>query len=99
MLGAVCDTPRALALPSPAIDCQRKWNWSLVPVMSDPPPVTVQVVPLNDCPPRWVGFPMSAQRHPLFGLPPQAIDAWFDCIVPTVVTSATTESVPETLLV
>jgi hypothetical protein len=34
----VCETTSALTVPSPVSDCESKWNWSEVPVMSEPPP-------------------------------------------------------------
>src|SRR5579871_6208713 len=50
-------------LPSPVRVCDTKWNWSEVPLMSLPPPLTVQVPVLGskDWLPVGAGLPMSAQ--------------------------------------
>ena len=59
----VCDAMWALMLPVPASDCEMRWNASVLPQMSPPPPWTVQVFPLVDWLPAGVGLPMSEQVH------------------------------------
>jgi hypothetical protein len=59
-----CPITRAVTVPSAASGCQAKWNWSLVPQMSPPPPWTVHVAPFTDCVPAGVAPPTSAHVHP-----------------------------------
>src|SRR5438128_1081715 len=61
----VCETTRALSVPSAASACQTKWNSSAVLQMSPPPPWMVQVPLLSTWLPTGVGLPMSAQVQPL----------------------------------
>src|SRR5215472_12901474 len=65
--GLVADweVTRAVTGPSPAIDCEMKWNWSLVPQMSPPPPWTVQVPgPSSVWAPAGTAPPTSVQVQP-----------------------------------
>src|SRR5437660_2594554 len=63
---ALCAVTRAVTGPSPASGCETRWNWSLVPQMSPPPPWTVQV-PLASSvwAPAGVAPPTSVQLQPL----------------------------------
>src|SRR5205814_829908 len=56
-----CETICALTTPSPVSCCQTKWKVSVVPQMSLPPAVIVQVPLLSNCPPKGMGLPISAQ--------------------------------------
>src|SRR5215472_7659296 len=59
------DVTRAVTEPSPASDCETKWNWSLVPQMSPPPPWTVHVpAPSTVWAPAGVAPPTSVQVQP-----------------------------------
>src|SRR5437660_4999195 len=64
-----CAVTRAVTVASPATGSVARWNWSLVPQMSPPPPRTVRVVPLTVCEPAGIALPTSAHVHPP-GQPP-----------------------------
>src|SRR5262249_51569087 len=48
----------------PATCFATRWNWSEVPQMSAPPPVTVHVPRCRDSPPTTFGLPTSRQLQP-----------------------------------
>src|SRR5579863_7808179 len=60
-LDDVCEKTRAVMLPSAARGCHTKWNASALPQISEPPPVTLHVLPCRSWAPSGVAAPMSAQ--------------------------------------